>query len=650
MSDDQSPWRPNPGAPPSGFNPPQWSPPASPQPPYGAPPSSGDLAVSPPPAPPKSSKGKIIGSLVGVGALVAAGAFAVTQLSGDDEKGGAGSAQEVGTQLIASLEQEDVLGVIDLLLPGERETFREPLVKLVDELSRIEVLDDSATLDKIAGVDFKFTDITVDEEPTNVDDITNFVISGTEETTVDGAELPIGKLIIERAFGGDLPDLDQHTDPEHFDDLRLTAVQRDGRWYLSAFYTLAESSTGGAKIPAEGVTPVGADVPEGAVDNLLQSAVALDVEGVIAGLNPHEAEALQRYAPLFLAQTKGIGAGLGDVEISLTDTEYSVKGSGSSRDVGITGFTFTLTSDGDEVTATLADGCLTVELPGADPFDSCDANSIDEVLAAMGGDVPPEAVAAIGKLSVLVSSAFADYESTGLKVDQVDGKWYFSPIGTSSDFVLSVLAALDRDEIEGLIDGVTDFVATMSDLGFDAGELTPTMFDPRVLEGGLGDLSDKINDAGSTVPVAATPTTVSGETATTLATGDEGDQGDRFDLGALIKCSGMTDVNAGVACMQQGLADGKIDPILVGAPVAHPECGLANIYFDNTVYSLDDATFVAAVTAAAPCFQQLVQAGTVERYLVPAELLRPECLEGRNPNNYFDDKAYTERFNLCAYS
>ena len=101
----------------------------------------------------------------------------MVSITGNSDSGGAASPTEVGTQLTAALDNEDVLGVVDLLLPGERETFRDPLIRTVDNLVRLEVLADDASLSGVAGFDVQFSDVTVREEPTNVDDIVNIFLS-----------------------------------------------------------------------------------------------------------------------------------------------------------------------------------------------------------------------------------------------------------------------------------------------------------------------------------------------------------------------------------------------------------------------------------------------------------------------------------------
>jgi len=43
----------------------------------------------------------------------------------------------------------------------------------------------------------------------------------------------------------------------------------------------------------------------------------------------------------------------------------------------------------------------------------------------------------------------------------------------------------------------------------------------------------------------------------------------------------------------------------------------------------------------------LVAAGTLDQYEVPMEIAHPECLEGRNFYNTFDDAAYQQRVSDC---
>ncbi|MGD9999257.1 MAG: hypothetical protein AB7U39_20240, partial [Ilumatobacteraceae bacterium] len=332
----------NPDDRPASPSPPSWGPPTPPTGPYLPPSRPSPAPTGPQPSgpqpfgptettpivpvtsgtPPRRSKGKAIGAVVGVAALVAAGTFAVVSITGNDEAGGASSPTEVGTMLTTALDNEDVLGVIDLLLPGERETFRDPLIRTVDNLKRLEVLSEDASLDGVAGIDIKFADVTVREEKTNVDDIVNIFLSGSATGSVNGDEVPIGDLILEEAFGGERPDMSSEPETDEFSDVPMTVVERDGRWYLSAFYTAAEQARGDRDIPEQGTAPRGADEPEQAIDLVLDSIEQLDLEQLVAALDPTEAEALQRYAPLFLGDAQ---AELDDIDVDfrIEDREYT---------------------------------------------------------------------------------------------------------------------------------------------------------------------------------------------------------------------------------------------------------------------------------------------------------------------------------------
>ena len=66
-----------------------FGPPTAPVPPVGDAPTAVLPTVEAAPNPPGRSKGKVIGAAVGAVAIVAAGAFAITRLTGDSASGGA---------------------------------------------------------------------------------------------------------------------------------------------------------------------------------------------------------------------------------------------------------------------------------------------------------------------------------------------------------------------------------------------------------------------------------------------------------------------------------------------------------------------------------------------------------------------------------
>ncbi len=102
-------------------------------------------------------------------------------------------------------------------------------------------------------------------------------------------------------------------------------MRKDGRWYLSAFYSIAETmrhDAGDPDIPTAGVALNGGDSPEAAMDHMLDAVAGLDLDKVIGALNPDEFEALQRYAPLF---TDDAQQALDDAGVSAEGHRHEVR-------------------------------------------------------------------------------------------------------------------------------------------------------------------------------------------------------------------------------------------------------------------------------------------------------------------------------------
>src|SRR5262245_61347466 len=322
---------------------------------------------------PRRSKLVVGAGVAAVLAVGAAGIFAVSRFTGSAQ-GGAGTPSELGTALLTAIENEDVLGMTDLLSPGERDVFRQPLIDLVSELTRLEVLSPEADLAKIDGLDIVLADTSVTARPTNVDDIVNVQMQAEATSTVDGQQVPIGALITDNLDPDDVTEIrgTVQTETEHF-DVTLTAVEDGGRWYFSLFHTAAETARADLEpepdIPVDGIGADGGESPEEAVDLTLDRIAALDLAGTIRMLNPGEAAALQRYAPLFLdeAQAELDDAG---VQLEIRDTSFRVEGDGDQRTVLFDSITFAVTGPDEdtgqqiEAVVTIADDCVHAESQG----------------------------------------------------------------------------------------------------------------------------------------------------------------------------------------------------------------------------------------------------------------------------------------------
>ena len=548
----------------------------------------------------------LVGSAVlAVVAVVAAGVFAIVNLR-DSTAGGSASPADLGTELLNAIENEDLLGVIDVLVPGEREALGEPFVALISELQRLDVLAET-DLSDIAGLDIELTDEVVRTRTTNVDDIVNISIAADVVVSVDGAELPIGEVITENMPDDMLAEVrgTRITENDQF-DITLTAVLTDGRWYFSMLHTIAELARADfgdeVGIPFEGVGFDGAESPEAAFDQLLDRIAALDLTGIIRSLDPNEAAALQRYAPLFLEDAE---AALDDtpVDWSITERSVRIEGSGDRRTAFVEALAIEGTVDGSPFEFSFEGDCFTAEVDG-DRIEQCaSAGSVGDI-ADVFGDAPE-----VLHLIEVVQEAFADVEPIGFELRSRDGEWFVSPIASVTDAMLKMLRALDRDELDAIIAAVEPAFESITEGVF-----------------GAGDDFFGTDDYDIAVP-------------------DDSFDGSTDEFG-WFDCYEL-DAGDATACFDSFVAEGEISPAEVPVVLRHPECGYADVSWNGDIYALPDEEFVARAEAARGCFLSLVDAGQVERWELPDEIVYLECFEGRNWYQVFDDPDYDLRFDAC---
>ena len=438
----------------------------------------------------------------------------------------------------------------------------------------------------------------------------------------------------------ELDELQEETEAEEI-SFPVTAVEQDGRWYLSLFYTAAEQARAETDldVPEEGITPVGGETPEAAMDNMIDAIAGLDLEAMVASLNPNEFEALQRYGPLFLDDGQDeLDASIADADVSIevSDTTYDVSGSGSTRSIGITGLAVEITAEGETLSGRLEDGCFVGTVPGeTEEIDTCELQEQFEEEIDLDDMVDdPQAVEdAIAD----IQAAFDDYQNPGIIVKEVDGAWYVSPFATVSDQVLAVMEALSREEIEDLGDQFTELVETFEDEVADGGIAVPEFDD--------FELPDDVDVVG---PTDTTPDTVVPDDTVapddTIGTTEETVTGSTYVDEACFEL----DATGAQACFDDLLASGRVDAVDVPWYFRFPECGAAAVIWDGEYYQLPDAEFVAQIEAWQPCVQGIVAAGQAEAWEFD-EVGRPECIEGRNP--YLEDVSNEDfdAFIDCVY-
>ncbi len=553
-------------------------------------------------------------------AVVAAGVFAIVNLTGASAPGGASEPEDLGMQMLAAIENEDMLGAIDLLVPGERRSLGEPFVELVSELQRLDVLADT-DLSNLNGIDVTLSGERVNVRQTNVTDIFNIDMGAEVVVSLDGSELPIGDLITDSMPDDMLTELrgTQATETDSF-DIWLTAVEHDGRWYFSLLHSIAElarrDGAPGLGIPTQGIAAVGADSPEGAVDLLFQHVEQLDLNGLIAVLNPDEAAALQRYAPLFIDDAN---AALDEVPLSweIVDREIRIDGGGDERTAFVDALTIDGVVDGSAFSVGFSDGCVRASAEG-ETFEQCNQDAgLDEVRELFPDDSD------VVSLIETIQDAFADADETGLELRQQDGQWFVSPMATMTEAMLNFLRALDRAEIDAIIDAVEPAADELGDAVF----------------GGLDELAgsgDLFDEGVLTVEPTDSVTDVVEETDAAF----DDDPG-------WYSCYDEVDTEAALGCFNGFVTSGEIDENVIPIELRYPECGYAELRWSSEVYGLSDDEFIAAVTPASECFLGLVESGQVSLFELPNELAYLDCFEGRNWYQVFDDPDYDDRYYAC---
>ena len=264
----------------------------------------------------------------------------------------------------------------------------------------------------------------------------------------------------------------------------------------------------------------------------------------------------------------------------------------------------------------LRDGCVIGTSEDVE-FNSCDAVSgADDAIDSYLSDLGLDDTTAIKTFIDDASKAFDDFSMHGIVVDKVDGKWYVSPIGTYSEVILSVLRALDRDEIEMLLDDGKAVIESFDNIEISDGQADDSS----------GDSTDDSSSDSSVEPT---------------------DGSSDFDW---YSCLGESSSEAAAACIRTGVEAGTYDRNSIPAPYLYPDCGLFDYYNSEALYTDTAADFNAAIAPGAQCIVDAAAADGLDlQYLTP-EFVHPECFADVNPYNYSaDEDAYQAAFD-CVYN
>jgi hypothetical protein len=302
------------------------------------------------------------GITAAIAALVGGIGITTVALQGAGE-GGAASPEAAVTALVEAFNEQDLIGMVDILDPTEVGAVRGALDSLNSEAKRLELLGDGFALDSVGGVDLEISDLSLTAEPIAADLSVVVATGGNLGASFDPATFPAGSTIRDLMAGVEpvqssveLVDVDPR--------VMVATVRRDGRWYVSLAYTIAEYARQGSDVPfptVDAVTPEGFDTPEAAATALYTRLVTFDLAGAVATAAPGEGDALLRYASLWLpgATDAAQQARAGGWELTLDSISLNVSGDGSRRVVTPSAF-----SIGGTVSSSVA---LNASMPPLDP-------------------------------------------------------------------------------------------------------------------------------------------------------------------------------------------------------------------------------------------------------------------------------------------
>ncbi|MGW4110995.1 flagellar basal body protein FliL [Actinosynnema sp. NPDC004786] len=422
------------------------------QPPYGQPPYG--FAGGEPPK--KKRTGLVITAVVAVLALAAGTVATVWALrSSDDVAAGAESPSTAANNLLSALGSGDVLGIMNGLAPAEAKLSKDYTEATVDEAKRLEILKKDADPNKLTGVQIKSEGIKFDDaaaEKVNDRLTINKVVEGKITITSDVKQIPLTDKLVD-ALGAELQQAGTETETLDFakekadrggKPIGIATIKVGDEWYPSLFYTIANAALEqeDLKWPAQGIAPAGAGSPNDAAKQLVEKALAGDVEGVIALLPPDEMGVLQDVGPVILDQvgrTPATGAKLVELETDAKDVKGGTQ---------LTIRKLVVEAEGEQVEISRDGDCYSATVQGQSQR-LC-ADEIAQLVEQQGGrNIPSAAVDVIARVGAQVLK-----DGVGVVATEVDGKWYVSPFRTYSELFLTLMRGLEPKDIDELIKAI----------------------------------------------------------------------------------------------------------------------------------------------------------------------------------------------------
>jgi hypothetical protein len=243
---------------------------------------------------PVARRRRPLGSMIaaaGVAALVLVGAFAVSAVVGS---GGAGSAEAAVRRLADAVSHEDLLSAADVLAPEEVRSLHGTIDNATKKAQELALVQTASA--PLAGVDFNIDGLNLSTETLG---------DGYAKVTIDAGTFSASTH--KKQFSALMQKVLRNTDDNSSQsDLAklasdkglptfVVAVRRDGRWYVSAAYTVLEYVREVNKLPAADfgsgvrtISTLGADTPDAAVQESMRDLARQDWSKLMTMVSPDE--------------------------------------------------------------------------------------------------------------------------------------------------------------------------------------------------------------------------------------------------------------------------------------------------------------------------------------------------------------------------
>ncbi len=474
------PWNPQPGSQPGqGWNPQPGSQPWNPQtggqpgqawnPQNGAQPGQpwGPQYGSPGGQPPKKgNKGVIITAVAVVVALVA-GLGVWFFAFRDSKPAGKDTPQQAAAQLFADISNGDMVGLADTFDPVEAGFVNDLAADVLTHFKRLGLLTDSATVGNSTGSTISIKGITFDDAAAEkpLADLTIVKLTGgtvtitPSSTSANETDLftklknALGKYAQSNGAAAGMSTAPTVIDIAKTikDDLggkpiRISTVLRDGSWYPSMFYTLADywaqDANLGPVTAADAVPAAGKGSPEDAVNAMLAAALKQNAADMIALLPPDEMAAVHAYGQKLITSAGSGTVSTSGVAIDATWATTEVTG-GTLVSVK----TLNVTMDSKTVKISVDKDAGTMTIIDADNASkTIDANSVGDLIGTDLTSVHPNMPDFVGRMiKAALGMGFVTTKAG-------DGNWYVSPARTTTGVFTTLLGGMEQRDIQMFID------------------------------------------------------------------------------------------------------------------------------------------------------------------------------------------------------